>query len=1109
VDNASFLMSGGEISGNTATDSGGAVYNYCGTFTMSGGKISGNTATKQGGGVFNWGTFTMTDGEISGNTATSSSGGVYNYRGTFTMSGGEISGNTATVNKAGANGGGGVGNYDLFILSGGKISGNSGRNGAAIMIPSDSAVFQMTGGEISGNAPFSTTGSTIALTNAIGATVSLTGGSVIDNIGSGLVCDREKTTVIVGGSILFSNNTGGPHLSFSNGGTLYLTGGTFKKGEHGSSALDMKNANIYLSGPVTFDTDLPFDVLSSNGVLTIDGDFTGSIKSFKLEDEALDDKDFIKIDSEKTSQKPSEIINRFALSDTNKWTLVADDSTNTIKTVLNKPVALSGAENVTVKWINATIANVSIRLDPNANDATDVQVKLGGKTSQTLTGTFTKGSTISGLQITGLTAGSTYSVTADLKNTDISNNAFTYTDILAGVTAPEPCTVTITGEGGAEIPSTGILLPQANSMTFSVLVKDKDGNILKDEPVIWSRAGTYTTEDAKTATTITLIGGNSAGTDTLTATAVNNNAVSGTATITVTSEKPTTLSIEADKTTIALGDTVHLTVVATDNGGKQFAGYDVAWSGSATATSKTGAVAAFTPTSAGSYSMTATVTSPSLTAEKTITVVGKPTITTNPNSATYTKGQTGAAPLTVSAAAPGSGTLTYQWQTSTDPTFGADVTDLETSETCTPAVTTAGTFYYRANVTYTESDFTTYTHSTAAKITVLEPIADSITLSPSETSITIETGQTATFTAAAWNNTLSAELPDAVIVWSVENGGASASIVQTGNQVTITGTSAGTAVISATSGSIAASVIATVTGSAATHVITATAGAGGSISPNGAVTVVEGHSQTFTITPASGYTIAAVTVDGTSFGTISSYTFQNVAGAHTIAATFREQPHSGSSDSGSGSTDSGSVSATGQASFGTTTGVTDISFAKGTSGTVTINTKPTGVTAPANSYTVVDITGPVFEGYAQIEFSVPVAVLTDNGYTVNDITLQHYTGGQWVRLDTTYLGEERGAAKYVAATRSFSPFAIVYEKGGAPTIEKATPEPTGSTTARPTVQETSGETRPTSGVQNTPAATTAAPDDGTPVPTLTQAPAPVFGALAGLLAAGVLFRRRE
>jgi len=72
----------------------------------------------------------------------------------------------------------------------------------------------------------------------------------------------------------------------------------------------------------------------------------------------------------------------------------------------------------------------------------------------------------------------------------------------------------------------------------------------------------------------------------------------------------------------------------------------------------------------------------------------------------------------------------------------------------------------------------------------------------------------------------------------------------------------------------------------ATKTITATASAGGTISPSGAVAVNQGASQTFSIAPASGYTIASVLVDGVSQGAPSSYTFSNVQAGHTIAASF-------------------------------------------------------------------------------------------------------------------------------------------------------------------------------------------------------------------------------
>ena len=70
------------------------------------------------------------------------------------------------------------------------------------------------------------------------------------------------------------------------------------------------------------------------------------------------------------------------------------------------------------------------------------------------------------------------------------------------------------------------------------------------------------------------------------------------------------------------------------------------------------------------------------------------------------------------------------------------------------------------------------------------------------------------------------------------------------------------------------------------YTIKATAGAGGSISPSGNVSVREGRAQTFTITPDEGYEIADVLVDGSSVGAVESYTFSDVKANHTISASF-------------------------------------------------------------------------------------------------------------------------------------------------------------------------------------------------------------------------------
>ena len=73
------------------------------------------------------------------------------------------------------------------------------------------------------------------------------------------------------------------------------------------------------------------------------------------------------------------------------------------------------------------------------------------------------------------------------------------------------------------------------------------------------------------------------------------------------------------------------------------------------------------------------------------------------------------------------------------------------------------------------------------------------------------------------------------------------------------------------------------------YTITATAGANGTISPSGAVKVTAGSSQTFTISPSSGYVIDTLKVDGLEVTAATSYTFSDVSANHTIEVTFKQE----------------------------------------------------------------------------------------------------------------------------------------------------------------------------------------------------------------------------
>src|SRR5439155_785687 len=70
------------------------------------------------------------------------------------------------------------------------------------------------------------------------------------------------------------------------------------------------------------------------------------------------------------------------------------------------------------------------------------------------------------------------------------------------------------------------------------------------------------------------------------------------------------------------------------------------------------------------------------------------------------------------------------------------------------------------------------------------------------------------------------------------------------------------------------------------HTITSSAGAHGAVSPSGAQTVAPAGTLAISITPDAHYHVADVLVDGSSVGAVASYTFTNVTGNHTLAASF-------------------------------------------------------------------------------------------------------------------------------------------------------------------------------------------------------------------------------
>ena len=151
------------------------------------------------------------------------------------------------------------------------------------------------------------------------------------------------------------------------------------------------------------------------------------------------------------------------------------------------------------------------------------------------------------------------------------------------------------------------------------------------------------------------------------------------------------------------------------------------------------------------------------------------------------------------------------------------------------------------------------------------------------------------------------------------------------------------------------------------HTIMAVSGDGGTMNPSGAVRVADGADQKFTITPANGYYISKVLVDGNSVGRPAEYTFRNVTGDHTIEVEFARGSvgpgtDDGDDDKGGGGNGGGSNSTTGTTSKTPSTS-TNTATVEGGSVTTTTTTstdnsgKKTTVTTQVTKDTAGNVTG--------------------------------------------------------------------------------------------------------------------------------------------------------
>ena len=271
-------IEGTEISGNTAAEGAGGIYNSGAEITMSGGSVSKNNAKNGAGIINNKRSINLTGVSINKNNAGDNGGGIANYdNATLTDC-------VITENISGADGAG-IYTQNLTTITGGSISdNNSGGSGGGIFICDQGdyryelTKCQMTGTQISGNKT--------------------------NNQGGGIFIDKD-VELSLNGCTINKNEAGsdGGGICSGKDSVLFLNGGTINEnssGEYGGGIYVSSNAeDVNITGAVTVSDNIGgSDVyLEEGNVLNIigslaDGDNNSNIGIlFKdgLEEDFTDD----------------------------------------------------------------------------------------------------------------------------------------------------------------------------------------------------------------------------------------------------------------------------------------------------------------------------------------------------------------------------------------------------------------------------------------------------------------------------------------------------------------------------------------------------------------------------------------------------------------------------------------------------------------------------------------------------------------------------------------------------------------------------------------------------------------------------------------------------
>ena len=192
-------MTGGTVSGNTASNAAGVIVQGKAHLKLYGGTISGNKAANGGGGLYvNRASADLYGGTIKGNTADKNGGGMYIYLSTVTM------GKNLLVdgNKATRQAGGAYVNSTTLTLEGTKFTNNhSGMGGGGLWV---------------------------YLCPEVTLTDIYAKGNTCDATGGGVVITKDTPAVMIGGVIEENQALQGGGLVVQNAATGSFTGVTIR-----------------------------------------------------------------------------------------------------------------------------------------------------------------------------------------------------------------------------------------------------------------------------------------------------------------------------------------------------------------------------------------------------------------------------------------------------------------------------------------------------------------------------------------------------------------------------------------------------------------------------------------------------------------------------------------------------------------------------------------------------------------------------------------------------------------------------------------------------------------------------------------------------------------